>query len=231
MATIGLALTSPESGWIRYDQANTNIGYVGTWTTTSTSSSYLGSRISSNTIGDYIKFNFTGDRIRLLSYTNSAAYSTNITISIDGINYSFSEVQNPALEQTLVFEKTGLVFAEHFVKITTTQINYTGLDSIDLNSNGILKPYTTTITVMDNFLVKQGISYYTIKSANYDSVTSHNFTALTLAGGNSPDNTDYSNFGVSNYNLLFTIMTVGSDTFIPYDKLVNNFGITMLKPN
>jgi hypothetical protein len=79
------------------------------------------------------------------------------------------------------------------------------------------------------YLVKQNENYYTINSSYYDSTTNHNFISLTLNGGTVPNSTDINTFGFSDLSLLTTNMTSGGDTFLPIDKLNNQFDIKMYK--
>jgi hypothetical protein len=77
----------------------------------------------------------------------------------------------------------------------------------------------------DKYLIKQGEQYYSIKSDYYDSVTTHNYTPLTLGGGVTPNSTDIYTFGFDELDSLITSMTISSDTFIPMDKLSDSFEI------
>jgi hypothetical protein len=83
----------------------------------------------------------------------------------------------------------------------------------------------------NSFLIKQNTSYYTIKPTNYDAITTHNFTQLTLTGGSIPNKADIETFGFDDLTVLGNSMTLGSDTFKPIDKLGSNFDIKMYKIN
>ena len=77
----------------------------------------------------------------------------------------------------------------------------------------------------NKYLIKQNEQYYSIKSDYYDAITAHNYTPLTLEGGTIPNSTDIDAFGFDGLELLTNDTTVSSDTFIPIDKLNNNFEI------
>jgi hypothetical protein len=143
MATVGQALTSPESGWKRFDDSDPNITYSNSnWSIDSGASEWYNSSYhQSNIIGATINFNFTGNKIRILSNlysdkTNSA-YLYIDKKNIATINeYSSSEIMEVIVAQVL-----NLSNAEHCVSIVNNASGYLLLDAIDINENGILKPY------------------------------------------------------------------------------------------
>ncbi|APQ99109.1 bacterial Ig-like domain family protein [Clostridium botulinum] len=141
-AKIGNMLKEPETGWKRYDDTNSNISYIGNKKIASGSKYHKDSIMyfpsSENAT---IKFNFIGSKIRLID-TMSSDRSSNINIKIDNISYTFSDYSANSIDQRLIFEKTGLLFKEHFVEITNNQSGTVyGLDAIDIDENGELKPY------------------------------------------------------------------------------------------
>jgi hypothetical protein len=85
--------------------------------------------------------------------------------------------------------------------------------------------------VVEYFLLKQNSNYYTIKSSNYDSATTHNFMPLTLTGGTTPNSSDIANFGFNDLSVLTNSTTVSSDTFIPILKFDNTAELKLYKPN
>jgi hypothetical protein len=87
------------------------------------------------------------------------------------------------------------------------------------------------LQTMSKYLIKQNSNYYNINSANYDSITSHNFMPLTLTGGTTPNKNDIETFGFTDLNVLTNNVTFGSDNFIPLSKFGNQFDIKMYKPN
>lgn len=141
MATIGQALTSPEAGWIRFDDSYSSFTYESTWNTVS-SPSYYGGNIKNTIVnGALVKFNFTGTKIRIIAHLNSSGMSNNVMISIDGVEVSYSQVGTSLINQALVYEKTGLENKEHYVTITNKTTSTFSFDAIDIDVNATLKPY------------------------------------------------------------------------------------------
>lgn len=147
MATIGQQLLQPEEGWKRYDDRNSAIQYYnGAWIIGSSSSRYLGTETSCNTVGATISFHFLGKKLRILDALSNNKGS-NIEITIDGIKETFSSystTNSSRYSQTLVYEKTGLSDSIHIVDIVLTDPDvgqYLSLDAIDIDSEGrILHP-------------------------------------------------------------------------------------------
>lgn len=164
MATVGQALTAPETGWTRYDGENALITYSPSkvswtdatfWNSTGTT--------SQNTDGTgFIAFNFSGSaRIRLLSFkANNYATQNCMAVYIDGTKVTEMSLYSASnVSQCLVLDTSGLATGEHFVKIqslatTTGTYNGTNLDAIDIDSGGTLKAYNENITP-----TTQGYSY------------------------------------------------------------------------
>ena len=143
MATVGEQLTAPESGWKRYDDKESNISYVGSgWFSNPGGNSWQGTDQCTNVVGDMIKFNFTGSRIRYISWMFNNRTNA-VAITIDGVPYTFSQYGTQTQEpQKLVFEKTGLSGTEHYVTVMSQSSGYFDLDAIDLDETGELKPYS-----------------------------------------------------------------------------------------
>ncbi|NMI02858.1 hypothetical protein HF638_02665 [Paenibacillus sp. SZ31] len=151
MATVGDQLALPESGWRRYDDTHVGLKYTGTWTTPSPSNTvyYGGSiRVTSRAVdNNYVTFSFFGTKLRIISDFYSDRHSDNY-ITIDGVTemYSaFRAVGSPSLQQSIVYEKTGLPLAFHTVTIATghNRINFT-LDAIDIDETGYLYGHALT---------------------------------------------------------------------------------------
>ncbi|MCP1425760.1 hypothetical protein J3D43_004276 [Paenibacillus xylanexedens] len=151
MAVLGDQLVAPESGWRRYDDTHVGLKYTGTWTTPSPSNTvyYGGSiRVTSRAVdNNYVTFSFFGTKLRIISDFYSDRHSDN-SITIDGVTemYSaFRTVGSPSLQQSIVYEKTGLPLAFHTVTIATghNRINFT-LDAIDIDETGYVYGHTLT---------------------------------------------------------------------------------------
>jgi hypothetical protein len=140
MATIGQALTTPESGWRRYDQTDSRILYTnGTWTISNANSpAYNGSQATSNNINATCSFKFNGSKLRLIG-TKDSSYSSNIEIYIDDILCtSISESYTSNIFQILLFEKLDLSIEIHTIKIINKTSSYLVIDAIDIDNTGYL---------------------------------------------------------------------------------------------
>ena len=149
MATVGQQLTAPEAGWKRYDDSSYILSYVGdSWGQYTDNVHYNGSVHYTFTSGDYVTFNFTGSKLRLIGSVGTATYRSNsASIYIDGILVGIiNQVGTSFAAQVLDFSIDGLSSSEHYVKIINNQTTPvkagTGyiLDAIDIDSTGELKP-------------------------------------------------------------------------------------------
>ena len=144
---VGSKLLQPEKGWIRFNQDNSNITYSKImYSSDSQWSQWSDDTIFTNSVGANLKFNFVGNKIRIISPVLES-YSSNIEISIDGKAETFSEYFSGAglNDSRLVFEKSNLSSGEHTVVITCKDNHWVHLDAIDINEGGELKPYDITI--------------------------------------------------------------------------------------
>jgi len=134
----GVQLLQPEAGWTRFNDDNTNLTYGGNW------SQYAGYKQSGKN-GDTIKFNFTGNKIRLIGMMLPSTGCIG-EISIDGKAQTFNEFSYSFRGLIVVFENLNLSDGEHSVVITS-KVNTSALyiDSIDISDDGELKPYTEAI--------------------------------------------------------------------------------------
>lgn len=202
-ATVGQALTSPETGWQRIDDTDTKIVYNGpNWTTTSYSQYYGGTckHVTDTTSDSSYQFKFEGTKFRLISQMDSLK-STGINIEIDGIlvdtaSLYISNVVQPNGCQYLNYEKTGLTNAIHTVKVTRIASGGFSLDAIDIDDTGRLIPYYQPI----NLQATPGDSKVTL---TWDAI---------------PDATEYTiKYGTSTGNYTETISSVSSDAFTGYN--------------
>ncbi|MCE5169642.1 hypothetical protein LQV63_09985 [Paenibacillus profundus] len=172
MAIFGQVLASPESGWKRYDDSDSNIIYEGSgWERYSNSAYYNGSRqeCSRTSINPKIKFNFIGSKIILISSLYSS-YSNKIEIKIDEELYETTQISGGNI--AVFFIKEGLKFQEHSVEITKiNQGGYTidfNLDAIDIDESGQLKPYDP---LTYKFLIQSDRGYHSIFDREHSSTT------------------------------------------------------------
>ncbi|UOK65274.1 discoidin domain-containing protein [Paenibacillus sp. OVF10] len=135
--SIGASLTSPDTGWKRYDDSSSEIKYDG-WLRypTGQAGSYNNSfSASNNTVNKKATFTFKGTKLRLITMTHSD--STTIgKISIDGTPYDASFYSSSAINQVLVFEKTGLEDSLHTIEIYSPEAKNIRIDAVDIDLDG-----------------------------------------------------------------------------------------------
>lgn len=140
MAKVGEQLLQPEAGWKRFD-CDSDIKSVAT----TNFLIYSGRFYCDNSISfdGYFKFNFIGTKIRIIAMENPNGNSNSIKIKIDENEYYYSTAQGTStIYNTLNFEMTNLKNQEHYVKIENAEKKWTCIYAIDINENGILKPYS-----------------------------------------------------------------------------------------
>ncbi|MDH6671982.1 hypothetical protein M2277_002644 [Paenibacillus sp. LBL] len=136
MATIGQALTAPESGWKRMNADHPLVLYTGAWTTQSNAAFSGGINKYSNSVGNTISFTFIGTKFRYIGQYNTTS-KTPASISIDGVTDQIHFLSNTLVNSVLIYEKTGLVEGKHTVVITINAANeYQSLQGIDIDFTG-----------------------------------------------------------------------------------------------
>lgn len=138
MATIGQALTTPESGWKRMNADHPLLSYKGSWTTQTNSAYSGGINKYTSTPGDTISFTFKGTKLRYIGQYNTTS-KTPISISIDGVTEQINFLSNTLINSVLVYEKIGLAEGNHTVVLTFNATNeYQSIQGIDIDSSGRL---------------------------------------------------------------------------------------------
>ncbi|SEL81232.1 F5/8 type C domain-containing protein [Paenibacillus sp. cl141a] len=136
MATIGQALTAPESGWKRINADHSLLSYKGSWITQTNSAYSGGINKYTSTPGDSISFTFRGTKLRYIGQYNTTS-KIPLSISIDGVTEQISFLSNTLINSVLVYEKTGLVEDTHTVVLTFNATNeYQSIQGIDIDSTG-----------------------------------------------------------------------------------------------
>jgi hypothetical protein len=154
MATIGMALTSPEYGWKRYDDSQPLITYSGSsWVNPRQSEAYNGSRHYNSNGSSKITFQFTGTKLRIIGFS-SGGYSRQIAIKIDGVEDSFSQYSSNTVWQSLNYEKLDLSYELHTVEIYRIDSGWYCLDAIDIDETGYFPGETPPI--VPKFLIQDG---------------------------------------------------------------------------
>lgn len=196
MANIGQQLTSPETGWRRYDDTDSRIIYIGSWTDVSSSSTnyYGGSIKRSITVGDKIKFRFYGTKLRIIC-DGDTDKTTCEKITIDDFEDSFSLVRAQGY-QYLVYEKIGLPLGLHQVTIEVTEAKSTTLDAIDIDQDGkLIHPYLTEKKSLDEMEIGDIISCrYTAQSGSagiFSELGACNADEIPVNGTGTPDGLFY----------------------------------------
>ncbi|WMJ88882.1 Ig-like domain-containing protein [Anaerocolumna sp. MB42-C2] len=142
-ATVGDQLTTPENGWLRYDNLNPNITYEGNdWKTTNHVNHYDGTVAVTKSGNGIMKFKFKGTKIRIISSVADSSYRSTNYINLDGKIEQYSDIRSSWKTQIIVYEKTGLADGIHTVRITNQDIGKEFvLDAIDIDDTGYLVDY------------------------------------------------------------------------------------------
>ncbi|OPH47579.1 hypothetical protein BC351_10325 [Paenibacillus ferrarius] len=146
MATVGQTLSAPETGWKRYEETDSSFTYAGASWQSNSGAIYSGNsaKYTLTPTLHSVKFNFTGSKIRIISYRGTDRNSA-ITLKIDDVAYTYS-ANGSAQNATLLFEKIDLVDAEHNVEISVSDATGQRIfefDAIDIDSNKTIKLYKT----------------------------------------------------------------------------------------
>lgn len=149
MANVGEQLKSPEPGYKRYDDSDSKIQYIGSWTNYPDRGNYLTSMNESLTYGDTIRFKLYSTKLRII-YAKHPNRDSNVIIKIDNIEYSYNPYSTTLIPQVLVFEKNDLEVGIHEIVITkgTNSPTYFGLDAIDIDDDGYLVTSITRYVTM-----------------------------------------------------------------------------------
>ena len=146
MATIGQSLTSPESGWKRYDNTFNKIIYSGIWThSTGIATAYQQTESFTNAKGSNAVFYFRGAMIRFVVSTGTNR-SKNADIIIDGNVDRYNAYSTTTISQALIYEKINLTNDWHKVELILNDSDYLVIDAIDIAINGDIRlPYNKMI--------------------------------------------------------------------------------------
>ncbi|GIP08226.1 hypothetical protein J1TS5_03960 [Paenibacillus macerans] len=149
-ATVGEQLTSPEEGWTRYDDTESNIIYKGDgWRRSNIGSFYKTyETVVSDATNKEIEINFTGTKIRLI--TTMSEYKTrNYKLFLDGVEYPYTQYSTQSKHQAISFEKTDLANGKHTLTIKGLGTGQFGLDAVDIDEDGELLSPDTPIPPTD----------------------------------------------------------------------------------
>ena len=157
-ATVGQRLTAPESGWRRFENIDKNISYIGSGWTSYFDASESGGNVNytTNSIGASVRFNFTGNKIRIINHCNSG-HNNLAEVYIDGVKVNTHSIYNSqSVTQIIMYQNENLSNSEHHFEYKFVGSGQGVFDAIDIDSNGQLKPYNEnpSITVSNITLNK-----------------------------------------------------------------------------
>lgn len=189
-----VTLNNPSDGWKRIDDTDSNITY-------SMSSIYTNSSLWNGNShylapNSYVKFNFFGTKLRIISFGYNDRSVDNL-ITIDGDKqFIFSERTSGNSFRNMVFDIQGLEYKEHSVYI---QIG-TGssvIDAIDVDDIGYLLPYRE---LNDRLLLTDGdslVNFSRYRDYYYPNMTS-NATPSPLKASASSNHVNYDAWKIFN---------------------------------
>ncbi len=140
--------------------------------------------------GDKIRFNFTGDKLRIYTKLKSTNTSSNssIKITVDDIEYTYNEYMTNISDICCACAVTGLnPMISHTVTIENLSSNSLSLDCIDVAIGSLIRPYNTIKEITGGILFKKSVSYY-----KYDKVSSQ----MVLVTDGVPTESDFLNSGM-----------------------------------
>lgn len=153
MANIGDILTTPESGWVRYDNKHSSV--VSTEASETGASGFYNGTVINFNPNKTATFTFTGTAVRVI--TASYGSGSTISVTIDGISYgTFSTVTTALIYQRLSFEATNLKLGQHVIELKNVGTGYGWIDAFDVTSKQSL--YYLTKRDMETAILYGGIS-------------------------------------------------------------------------
>ncbi|WP_315081337.1 Ig-like domain-containing protein [uncultured Clostridium sp.] len=167
-ATVGDQLLQPEDGWKRYEDIDKNISYLGTgWSSydsKDSSDGYVSYTDDPN--GASVRFNFTGNKIRIINHCN-LAHNKLIDVYIDGVKVDSHSIYNTIRStQVLMCDINNLDNSEHYFEYKYVGTGQAVFDAVDIDENGILKDYNENISTI--LLDKSSL---TLKEGNSKTIT------------------------------------------------------------
>ena len=144
MAIMGQVLTTPETGWRRYEDSDSKITYTGAW-----SSGGLGGTSGGAVHWTYdntarFKFIFYGTKFRLISGYDVGSAVNGATLYIDGISKGLvNQAIGAQCYSKLIYEILDLTLEYHTIELVCNANVISGaknfiFDAIDIDSTGFL---------------------------------------------------------------------------------------------
>ncbi|MBY7009438.1 DUF11 domain-containing protein [Clostridium botulinum] len=161
-ATVGDQLLQPENGWQRFDTCNKKFAYIGSWKYLKEDANhYNNDHETTKIVGDKIKFNFIGTKLRIIATQDGAAANVggSADVYIDGSKVGSYTNNNTGLQQSkLYFENTSLTNCEHNVEVIVTNVSSYNdgftWDCIDID--GYLVKANESISLDKSLTLKEG---------------------------------------------------------------------------
>jgi len=166
-AVLGDNLPTPENGWKRYDDTDKAIIKEG-YSTSRDGTPYQGSYSYTPDNNKPIYFDFTGDKVRIISrkWNTTNYYAEKVQLVIDGeVKKEFS-IHGPTQNQTLMAEVVGLENKRHkaIIRVAEGYSKGINLDAIDIDENGELLAPDNNDTKMDARLYSGNSALYKLQS-------------------------------------------------------------------
>ncbi|MGM7634149.1 hypothetical protein [Bacillus sp. Hm123] len=142
MMAVGDSYSYPEKGWVRKDDSEPDISYIGNWSTVTYQEAYKGSYKFSNTMGSEVKFNFTGSKFRLLTRTYNDR-SKDIKVILNNEEHAISQYSSIVRNFVCTFEYDAgeNVDLENSIIIRLEDNDKIYFDAFDIEDGGEVKPY------------------------------------------------------------------------------------------
>lgn len=140
---VGKVYKEAEVGWQRFDDRDPHILQVGddwSYETNEKVGTYQGTSTflkGSSSKAHSLVFNFEGSRLRLIQNVGRN-HSAQTVCEIDGVAHMYSTHKNVGLYQVLTFEKLGLTYGKHQVKLYAKDGDEFDLDAIEIDEQGKL---------------------------------------------------------------------------------------------
>lgn len=175
MTIVGDQLTSPETGWKRYDQTTPILKYPNSYNLHSRSGLYNGSQYQSTYAGYYYYgFDFIGTKVRIIE-----SYGPNrcrdVKVEIDGTIETYNNYAQSDKFQYIVYEKIGLENKRHTVRIykDVDDGTYLSSDAIDIDTEGRLLHPDEAISIDDLEVGKRIRCHYSTSTSGQYGVFSN----------------------------------------------------------
>ncbi|MDT8716139.1 hypothetical protein IAI10_05685 [Clostridium sp. 19966] len=212
-----------------YEETNSNLTYVGTWSSESNSGYSGGSAKISNSNGSYVSFSFTGTGFRW--YGLAGPNIGNAIVTIDGNSTTIDNYSASNTFKKVVYEKTGLSSGTHTVKIQVSSNKnasakncYQAIDSLEILNDSS----STALSVGSYEETNSNLTYVGTWSSESNSGYSGGSAKISNSNGSyvsfSFTGTGFRWYGLAGPNIGNAIVTIdGNSTTIDNYSASNTF--------